>query len=173
MDNGFTSAAFWVVLAIALIELILSAKWVSWYFTFGIPIFRKTARLEQDKRPKLDPMLLQNSFVSDGWQKLLFHSLDTKTIAIREKLFNFAKYWQYTPIMRGVVRFDETASVVTITGYLNWTTVLIIAFFLLLPFYIFQDFISMGFVIFLFIVLAYIYKIQAARYTEVLDLVTG
>lgn len=169
MDNGFISTAFYVTFAIGLIETILSARWISWYFTFGIPVFRKTARFEQGKRPKLDPARLQNSLADDGWQKLLLHSLDSNTIAIREKIFNFAKYWQYTPIMRGVARFDETENAVTITGYLNWTTVIIIALFLFIQFYVFQELFSIVFFIFLFIVLAYIYKIQAARYTEVLD----
>ena len=160
---------------IFVIELILSANWVSWYFTVGIPVFRKQVRLEGGKRPMLDPTVLQKNFVNDDWLKLLFHSLDSNTVADREKLFNFDYFGRRrsTPVMHGFVRFDEAKNTVTITGNLNWTTLLMIPMFLFFPFYLFNSFIGFGFVIFLFVVLGYIYNTQARNYKLILDLIVG
>src|SRR5688572_20487277 len=90
-----------VVIAIAIVEIVLSARWNVFYFTVGLPIFvRRIDRIVGIEDVPLEE--LQKSTATAAGTPLLFRRLAPDVIAFRERAFG--GHIHYTPIMHGVIR---------------------------------------------------------------------
>lgn len=113
-----------IVAAVAVLEIILSWKWHSLYFRFGLPIFwRRIERTESMENVSLEE--LEKSAHTVAGTPLLFRRIDAETIAFREKAFGGSIH--YVPIMHGLIRRNAGEPFVTLTGLANWWAVALLA----------------------------------------------
>ena len=115
-----------------IVEAILLGSWVRGYYRMGLPIFRRRAFAMAGVNALPDISFLQERFRSKLLPPLRFRTLDPGEIAFREQVFH-ARIVSYTPVMRGLIRFDPSTNEVVITGLLNWSipviaTVLYVSF---------------------------------------------
>lgn len=109
---------FGIVVLIAIAEIVVSARWNRWYFTVGVPIFRR--RIDRaEGLAGVDLDALQKSTATVAGTPLLFRTLDSGVIAFREKAFGGSIH--YAPLMRGVIRHDPGEPSVVVLGLVNWT----------------------------------------------------
>jgi hypothetical protein len=150
---------FGIVLAIAVVEIVLSAKWNRFYFTAGLPIFiRRIDRVVGIENLSLDE--LQKSAATVAGTPLLFRRLAPDTIAFREKPFGGSIH--YIPIMHGLIRRRPEEATVVVLGLANWYIVALILMFALLMGKRFFDVAA-----YLLAAVAIVYLVQAIRYGRV------
>jgi hypothetical protein len=149
-------------------ELIVSGTWQKFYFTAGIPIFRKSARLQA--HPELSAELLNQMFTDGWWDPLKFKKISQYEIAFREVLINFAIFrLNYTPLMHGLIRYDPITRDLQVIGFANWFA----AFFVVLFIYLTFSFsgpergIAIAVTLFILGLLGFIYYVQRKRYNSV------
>ena len=120
---------FGVVLAITIVEIVLSAKWNRFYFTVGLPIFiRRVDRVTSLQDQSLHELLQVATTVAAT--PLLFRRLGPDVIAFREKAFGGSIH--YTPIMHGVILRRPEEATAVVLGLVNWYIVALIAMFAIL-----------------------------------------
>jgi hypothetical protein len=154
---------FGVVLVIAIVEIVLSAKWNFFYCTVGLPIFVR--RIDRGMGPGMgieDLSLdeLQKSAATVAGTPLLFRRLAPDTIAFREKPFGGSIH--YMPIMHGVIRRRPEEASVVVLGLANWYIVALLLMFALLMGKHF-----LGVAAYLLAAVAIVYLVQAIRYGRV------
>ena len=148
------------VIAVAIVELILSARWTRGYFVYGIPIFvRRVMRPQGIAEVSLDE--LQKSTASAAGPQLVFRRLAPDVIAFREELLS-GGVLHYSPIMHGCIRHDPMEGAVRVVGLLNW---FVAAFVSVLVAMLGRGMLAM--LPLLAGVVAVIYFIQAVRYNRV------
>lgn len=117
---------FGIVLAVAILEYVLTLKWSAGYFATGIPIFwRRIDRPSGLGDVDLDD--LQKRSATFAGAPILFHRFDAERIGFREK--SFAGSIHYIPLMRGLIRHRREESSVMVLGLVKWWAVLLIAAF--------------------------------------------
>ncbi len=107
-----------IVAAVAAVEILLWVSWAPFYFRFGIPVFSRTFAFRDTGDVLIHPDELSQSFADKLGPSLLFHAIGVDAIAFREKLLEFS-FVRYTPVMHGLIRFNEIAGTVTIRGQAN------------------------------------------------------
>jgi hypothetical protein len=151
---------FAVPVLIAVVELVLSARWNRTYFTAGIPIFVR--RVEKpDGLANVDLEALEARTRPAAGAPLQFRHVDAATVAFREKLFSGGTL-HYTPIMHGVIRHTVGEPHVRVIGLANWFSVVFVVVLVAV--------LGRGIVTILPILLfaiGVIYLIQAVRYNRV------
>ena len=156
---------FIILFFVAIAELILSGRWVPFYFRTGIPLFwRSFPFLEQ---PTISPDTLSEKFHSGFADPLLFRVITPSEIAFRERFFSL-RLFSYTPVMHGLIRIDQLQHKVTVTGYANWFVIALAAAFIVLHYSFSQleiHYLPVSLIIFLF--LGILYVIQAVRFNNV------
>lgn len=169
---------FALVFMIAIIEQILSATWVRWYFKLGIPIFRRTTHLGPAISLPIAGNYLEGVIPSSNYIRLLVREVEKDKLAVREKVFDFPR-WGYTPVMRCLVTIDPVRREVTALGLLNAYPV---AFSLLIlsivPAVMLTGggpmiFVPLLFIIFLFVIFYSVYSTQAKRFGDICDALAG
>lgn len=116
---------FAVPVLIAVVELVLSARWSRVYFTTGIPIFVR--RIEKPGGlASVDLESLEARTRPAAGAALLFKRVDATTIAFREELFGGGTL-RYSPIMRGVIRYNAGEPHVRVIGLANWFALALVA----------------------------------------------
>ncbi len=156
------------VLVLLLIETRLASKWSSLYFKKGIQLYAKEMQIRSSAL-NIDDLedSLNNSFKGTGFSpSILFQQLDDKTIAFREKLFEFSLF-SYTPLMHGKIEINNAQF--HVTGFSNWYP---IAFMFLWYSSIFQGFrfsVDFMFLIAPVIIFGVIYLMQSRRYNKILS----
>jgi hypothetical protein len=144
-----------LVIAIAVAEIVMAARWRPGYVAAGLPIF-----VRRIDRPRgLDGVSLDDlarSSRTAAAPPLQFRQLDPQTIAFREGGM------PYVPLMRGVIRHREGEPSVAVVGFVNW---FVVAFVIVL---------AIGFRRTIIVVLPYLalglgilYFIQAVRFWRV------
>jgi len=137
---GNTYADFIVPLAMPLIilsgviEFILSGTWNGTYFRRGIPIFKRkyfaASPLQKPKGSELQ-LLLAGKFP----QKVLVNEFSPSEYGFRYTFFHLGQ--GPIPVMHGMLNWDESAHLVTVTGFANWSvitvTVLLSSMLLVMP----------------------------------------
>lgn len=109
-----------IVGAVAIGEMVLSARWNRSYFTFGIPIFAR--RIERTAGLDRVPLAkLEKSAATVAGTPLVFRPLGQNLIAFREKAFGGVLH--YTPVMRGAIKSRPEESFVTVVGLVNWSVI--------------------------------------------------
>jgi hypothetical protein len=153
------AVGFGIVVAIAIVEIVLSAKWSRFYFTVGLPIFwRRVDRVTALEDQSLEELLQVATTVAAT--PLLFRRLGPDLIAFREKAFGGSIH--YMPIMHGVIRRRPEEATAVVLGLVNWYIVALIAMFAIL---MGADFI--GVVPYLLAAVAIVYLIQSVRYGRI------
>ena len=156
--NGI-AVGFGVVLAITIVEIVLSARWNLFYFTVGLPIFmRRVDRVVTVAELSLDE--LQQSTATVAGTPILFRRLAPDTIAFREKPFGGSMH--YMPIMHGLIRRRAEEASVVVLGFANWYIVALILMFAVLTG---KDFLDVA--PYLLGAVAIVYLIQSVRYSRV------
>ena len=120
---------FPAVFLIAILELIVSGTWQKFYFTSGIPIFKQSIRLSSPAELSVDSL---NEQFQGGWcDPLRFREISRHNIAFREALFHFSFFkMNYTPVMHGLIRYDERSKELHVIGFANWFAPLFIIVFI-------------------------------------------
>jgi hypothetical protein len=118
---------FPVIVVIAIVELIVSGTWQHFYFTTGIPLFKKSAILSGP--PELSAGLLNERYSGGLWAPLRFRQMSPHEVAFREAFLCF-RLMNYTPVMHGLVRYDESMNELQVIGLANWFAPLFIVFFI-------------------------------------------
>ena len=148
-----------LVVAVALIEVVLSGTWSPFYFTRGLPLFRRKVAI-----PSLGALVeerLEQAHAGGLVPPLLFRRLSGTEIAFREKALAI-RLLSHTPVMHGLIRQDRDEGNVYVIGLANWFPLAFAVFFMAMTLHW-----DPTCLIFLFLVLGLIYAIQARRYASV------
>lgn len=153
-----------------LVELILSARWSSFYFTAGIPIYQRIIKAQPGivRMPTAGEI---KATIPDSGRSapILVRRIGENRFAFREKLFHFGI--AYSPLMHGCITYNPANGEIIVRGYLDWYIVVFTCYFLffslLLPF----DPVDVIILFCLLVVMAYIYWMQKKRYSQVGDAV--
>lgn len=114
---------FFVFIAVAVVEMLLSTFWNRFYFTAGIPIFRQSVALRLNELPTPDQ--LAEATKSRWTGRLIFHRFETGEVAFREKAFGGGLF-HATPVMHGIIRQNPAEPSVEVVGLMNWFVPLLI-----------------------------------------------
>lgn len=121
MENLF----FYILVLLLLAEIVASWTWMSVYFRYGIPVFRRKVRVRRFRPEFADE--LERIHHSNLSLPLLFRSISMREIAFREKAYGI--YWlRYAPVMRGLIHVSQDRKEVLLTGFLNGYVVLLLVF---------------------------------------------
>ena len=123
---------FLVIFLIAIAELIANVTWMRFYFTTGILLFKKSVRVSEP--PNLYIHRLNKQFSGGFWPPFCFKEMSSHEIAFRETFFSF-RFLNYTPVMHGLIRYDETTSELQVVGFANWLVPLFVALFIAFTWY--------------------------------------
>jgi len=159
--------AFLAVIAVALVESIVSGFWAPFYFRWGIPLYRRTIPYVSSRRPELDAEALTGKFARRAVVSLVFQSLRPGYIAFRERIIQVTLI-HYTPIMHGLIRLDDRDAAVTVVGHANIWPLCFAAVWV--SFCFTEGMIAPARVLFLGILplaLGFCYAIQASRFSGV------
>lgn len=151
------------LVALALLEAILAARWYGPYFTTGLVIYRSTVPLDGSVEVAVSAERLTKQFRGGFGPSLEFHDLSPDDIGFRETLFEL-KLFSYTPVMHGLLRHQKERHLVTVEGRANWFTMVFsvgaIALVALQP-------VAWPVLPFLAVFLGGIYAVQVRRYDSV------
>ncbi len=150
----------YILVLLLLSEILASWTWMSFYFRYGIPVFRRRVRINRFG-PKFAEELerMHHSNIS---LPLLFRAISHREIAFRERAYGI--YWlRYAPVIRGLIHVSEDSREVHITGLLNWYVVLLLVF---LPLMLALDDVWPYYLVILSAV-SIVYTIQRYRFGEV------
>ena len=122
---------FGILIAVALIETILSSIFARPYFRFGLPLFVRTLPA-RERTISQSESALNERFGKGMWPAIVFKRFSPTEIAFREKVFHFS-WFSYTPVMHGFVRLVPEEATVRVYGMANWFAVLFFCSSLLRP----------------------------------------
>jgi hypothetical protein len=145
-------------------ELIISGRWVPFYFRTGIPLFRKS--FHYNGQPAFSPESLSGAFTGGIAVPLIFHSIGPNEIAFREKFFSLHLF-SYTPVMHGVIRVSDEQRQISVTGYANWSPLVFSAIFIYMDVSFYVHDVGYFPLLFLFVFWIVLYLIQFARFSKV------
>jgi len=163
----FISAGLIPILILLLIEIRLASKWSPFYFKKGVKLYGKEINCEINRLNIVQITNQLNNAFKGTWssQSIIFNLIDDKTIAFREKLFEF-NFFQYTPLMHGNIEINGNK--VHIVGLCNWNP---LAFLVLWYSFFLQNIelkIDIFFLIAPAIMFGVIYIIQSRRYNKIM-----
>jgi hypothetical protein len=167
-EMDFIPVAFISVLILMLIEIILESKWSSFYFKKGIPLYGKEINCDINKLNVEHITNQLNGAFIGTWNSptMLFNRIDDKTIAFREKLFEFG-FFNYGPLMHGKIEINYNK--VRIVGLCNWFPLAfaVLWYSMLLPRVEFE--LDIIFLIAPALVYGVSYVIQSRRYNKIVN----
>jgi hypothetical protein len=158
--------ALLAVLAIVAVEVFLSGTLSSFYFTVGIPIFRRESVSPRTANAPPSTKRLEVSFGRGAYAGMIFRRLNDSQYAFRELMWDGFFRFHYTPMMHGLMTFDRDNGKVRVVGMANWFPIAFIALFV----FSLRDFEpseAAGFGAFLCGLVAFIYAIQARRFSQI------
>jgi hypothetical protein len=119
------------LLALILIESVLSLTWNRFYFSHGIVLFCKETQFQvrHGALPlSADAIEVEFDQAFNG-QKILFREISPGLIAFREKWFNFRfKSFRYSPLMHGVIITDISSGKYIVKGIANWSFLFVLLY---------------------------------------------
>jgi len=155
--------AFGVLVAVAVVEIVLSLRWNKAYFSTGIPIFRQELSAQSPKPELPSSQRMEDRLSKSAFPPLQFRQLDSDDMGFREKAAGAWLRLSYTPVMHGLLRFDRSGARLEVIGFLNWFVLVFVLAGIMAAF----SFQAPVFLVFLVGVLALIYMIQAKRFRQV------
>jgi hypothetical protein len=161
-----------IVFGILLAEALAWFMMPRWYFSHGIPLFRSSAKvLNWPNEPEIGPLLEEHQPKSI-FAPFKFKQFDRTLVGVRESsgISGFWK-WHYSPVMRGVIKFDQLNRTISIHGYANYSILLLVpaatVHTLSRPMAWIE---AAGVVLFIILIIGGIYLTQAIRYQKLLAL---
>ena len=170
LAQQFMPYLFTFVLAAAIAEIILSARWSPLYFTCGITILQRNITIKSTATRLPDAAQIEAALPPCGRKApMLVHRITDDRLACREKLFHPGI--GYSPVMRGLITRDPVSGEIRVRGLLNWYILLFSSSFLFFICISPPDPANIIIPLCMLVLLAYIYWMQSRRYREVEDAV--
>ena len=119
-----------ILFSFLLVEIILQLSWLKFYFRNGIPVYKKKYPFFGSLREPFDTQYMEDHFKSGSTCTIFFRKFNEFECGFREKLWEI-KLFNYIPVMRGIIRGDESTQSFYIIGYLNWYVLLFAAYVLI------------------------------------------
>ena len=160
-----------VLVAVVVAELLLSGRFNRFYFTVGLPIFRREASCSPGVNSPPTTAQLEAATTGGALPGMVFRGLGNSEYAFREAAFGGLLKLTYTPLMHGLLTFDREHRRVRVVGLVNWFPVAFLWAFVLLT----ADFSPSEagdpgyFVAFACGLVLFIYAIQFRRFSQVAD----
>lgn len=120
---------FLVTILLAIAELGVSLFWVRKPWTLAPPIFRSTRRVIPGAARLPPATEIQTAFPAGMLPQLVFRQFDDNTVAFRESYLPRFFAFNYTPLMRGIIRFNRMNGSIEVTGYGYWWTITFVVLF--------------------------------------------
>ena len=167
-DMGYLMIALF---AVAITEIVVTGTWQGFYFRLGIPLFRK--KLDLPEAPELSTDLLCQRFCKGVTTPLVFRRISPNEIAFRESIVSCRL--NYTPVMHGLIRYDEVVKVLYVVGWANWYAPMFLVFFAGIAFSMSPGELGFGIMMILgaLCVLAVLYAIQYSRFDDVYEMIVS
>ncbi|MFY0697552.1 MAG: hypothetical protein JXR11_06855 [Balneola sp.] len=130
---------FFLVLLFTLLEVLLSYKFVGWYFEYGIPLRFYTTKILYPLKQVPTQEDIQNSILDSKYVGIDVKKIDENTFAFRES-YSFRSNKKralkegYTQVIRGNLYFDIENDIVRMKALVNWYAISFLFFFALLGF---------------------------------------
>lgn len=161
-----------IFVILALLEWILSATWNRFYFTVGLPIYSRdvlTYRYRADL-PSTDD--LESLFPSSFWSRQLkFHAFSPDEYGFRNE-YSFTRKNSFET-MHGLLVYDTAENRIIVRGYLNWSTLLLIPYLIVLLTIARVGILPLIVLLFLIGIFAVGYMVQRARFDKVVEAAAG
>lgn len=123
------SALFAAFFLVTVVELIAYSRWNGLYFRTGLAIFRDEADAQSPQADLPLPKDLEHRLENPKWKPVLFRQIGPDMMAFREAAWGYFDRGSYTPVMRGVVKFDRNRSKVFVRGPLMYFSLAFVAVF--------------------------------------------
>jgi hypothetical protein len=121
IDNviGYFPELIGICVFIGIAEILSSVLWWRFYFSFGIPVYKRTIRLKtaEMKLPNADD--IEEYAISDNPRhpRILVRQINRNAFGFRETMFFYRLYF---PVMHGYIYLNNDNNEIKIRGYSNW-----------------------------------------------------
>jgi hypothetical protein len=163
------------LVVIALLEIVASALWSHIYFTFGLPLYKRTLKLTNEKVRLPSAQELEDELPELAWRPpLLVRQIGEMKYAFREKLLFLG--FSYTPVMHGVMHYDQDKKELIISGLANWYALFFSIFFVSLTVAFMSESKELMFLILpvgLLIIEGNGYLTQRRRFNQIVETIQG
>jgi hypothetical protein len=159
---------FWILFGSGIVETVLILAWNKPYFTIGIPILELRVNATPADETAPNQSDLAANFLRKAGPSYDFHAFDLKTVAFREKLFDFSNATA-TPIMHGSLLFDYPNRQVIIKGLVNWTFLVLAFFWMIFAARVVPPVMLIVFVPLSIVIIVIQYRVQHRRYIRVAE----
>jgi hypothetical protein len=154
------------LLAVLVVEIVLSGTFAKPYFTIGLPLFMCEVNSGGRSAPLPSPEQIAAALPKTIFHRFVFSQLEPSRFAFRERAWGSFFRFSYTPVMHGSLLFDRNAGRVRMVALANWFPLAFVALFAAtIP----SDE-AFPFTVFLGALLLFIYAIQVKRYREVANI---
>ncbi len=154
MNPKILGVLFVVVIIVMILESIARWTWQSFYFRFGIPLFKKSIRLSSP--PNLSVDYLNGQFELGRYVALRFKQIALHEVAFREGFSVFRNFlWSLLGAFKstkdlgpkktniyGSILYDETTRELHVIGFVGWSTPLTSIIFIGIASSVFASFLS-------------------------------
>lgn len=149
------------------VDTILRITWNKLYFTKGLTLFTMSIPVNERHVNIPSKPVLESQFHSIWFESFVFQEIFPNTYGFREKFSQF-KLMRYSPIMHGLLIFDDANSRVIVKGFANWFFLVFSLLWLggAILFTLSVSILAL-FVIFFCLVIGSIYAIQHSRFSKV------
>ncbi|QBH02112.1 hypothetical protein [Xanthomonas oryzae] len=118
----------YLLLGLIVIEGILLITWNRPYFNWGLPVLTRRIAVTRDALTCFSLAQVENAVEPSRWPELRFHRLSENVYAFRETFLFVGGV--YPMIMRGRIVIDRRRREIIISGFCNWTVVMMVLGFL-------------------------------------------
>lgn len=118
----------YLLLGLIATEGILLITWNRHYFNWGLPVFSRRSAVTAMRLACFSLALVENAVEPSRWPDLRFHRLSEDVYAFRETFLFVGGV--YPLIMRGRIVVDRRQRAIIVTGFCNWTVLMMVVGFL-------------------------------------------
>ncbi|MBV6671487.1 hypothetical protein [Xanthomonas euvesicatoria] len=118
----------YLLLGLIATEGLLLITWNRLYFSWGLPVFTRRIAVTRDALACFSLAQVENAVEPSRWPDLRFHRLSEDVYAFRETFLFVGGV--YPMIMRGRIVIDRRRREIIVSGFCNWTVVMMVVGFL-------------------------------------------
>jgi hypothetical protein len=159
------------MMIILTVEMILSATWNKTYFSFGLTLFEVNIPVNFH-HVNIPPKSVFETQLRSVWLgSIAFREISHNTYGFREKLFQF-RLMRYSPVMHGLLIFDDVNSQVIVKGFANWFLLVFSLIWLSeVILWLFSGMImALAFLAFFILLMSLLYAIQYPRFVKIANI---
>jgi len=161
-----------ICVAIGIAETILSVTWCRFYFSIGIPLYKRTIRVKtrEMKLPSADDIEEHAISNNPRHPPILVRQIDSSAFGFRETMIYFQPYMS---VMHGYIFFNKISNEIELKGNSSWYLLVFTCFFVsftLLGVFETKDFIYLALPIGLLAIIGHGHLIQKKRYDELAEI---